>query len=107
MSYRCVDWSRQKAKERVAKGKNARDPYIWSFSRGCQGEYMNDNAFNIHDKTPCVFRGLGKSPLIWHCIDNGIDYLYIDTGYMGNALTKKYHRIAYNNLQTFKSFKSY
>ena len=26
--------------------------------------------------------------------------LYIDTGYFGNQITKKYHRIAYNNLQT-------
>jgi len=34
------------------------------------------------------------------CIENNIDYYYIDTGYFGNLLTKKWHRIAKNNLQT-------
>ena len=48
---------------------------------------------------------LGKTDLIWSCINNDIDYLYIDTGYMGNAITKKYHRIAYNNLQTLNHLK--
>ena len=38
--------------------------------------------------------------MIWDCIKNNIDYLYIDTGYFGNQITKKWHRIAYNNLQT-------
>ena len=39
-------------------------------------EYVtNDDDFNTDDKTPCVFRGLGKSPMIWDCIDNNIDYL--------------------------------
>ena len=100
MSYRCVDWSKEKADERVSKGKNAIDPYINSFSKGCQGKYINDDDFNTDDKTPCVFRGLGKSPMIWDCIENNIDYLYIDTGYFGNQNTKQWHRIAYNNLQT-------
>ena len=60
MSYRCVDWSKDKADERVRNGKNAIDPYIHGFSKGCQGKYINDDDFNIDDKTPCVFRGLGK-----------------------------------------------
>ena len=51
MSYRCVDWSLQKADERVRKGKNAVDPYIHSFSQGCQGKYMNDDDFVIDDKS--------------------------------------------------------
>ena len=72
MSYRCVDWSKEKADERVSKGKNAIDPYINSFSKGCQGKYINDDDFNTDDKTPCVFRGLGKSPMIWDCIENNI-----------------------------------
>jgi len=102
MSYRCIDWSEEKAKEREKNGKNAKDPYIECFSIGSNGEYLNENNFNVNDnnKTPCVFRGLGKTDLIWNSINNDIDFLYIDTGYMGNATTKIYHRIAYNNLQT-------
>tara|TARA_Y100001973_G_scaffold106769_1_gene187385 strand:+ start:1686 stop:2606 length:921 start_codon:yes stop_codon:yes gene_type:complete len=100
MSYRCVDWSLLKADERVKNGKNAVDPYIHSFSQGCNGKYINDDYFDVTDKTTCVFRGLGKSPMIWDCIKNNIDFLYIDTGYFGNQITKVWHRIAYNNLQT-------
>ena len=100
MSYRCVDWSLEKANERVKNGKNERDPYIESFSTGSGGKYLNEDIFTTKDKTPCVFRGLGKTHLIYACIENNIDYLYIDTGYMGNNLTKQYHRIAFNNLQT-------
>lgn len=105
MSYRCVDWSKEKAVEREKNGKNAKDPYLVSLSKGCRGDYMNEDDFDIKDKTPCVFRGLGKSPMIWECINNNVDYMYIDTGYMGNAITKKYHRIAYNNLQTLNHLK--
>ena len=47
-----------------------------------------------------MFRGLGKSPSIKECIKQDIDYMYIDTGYFGNDRTKKWHRVAYNNLQT-------
>ena len=111
MTYRCVDWSIEKAIEREKKGKNAKDPYIESFAKGCSSDfpknYLNEDHFDVtsSDKTPCVFRGLGKTDLIWGCINNDIDYLYIDTGYMGNAITKKYHRIAYNNLQTLNHLK--
>jgi len=105
MSYRCVDWSVEKATEREKKGKNRIDPYIDSFCQGCDGIYLNDDKFNVVEKMPCVFRGLGKTEMIWDCINNDINFLYIDTGYMGNANTKLYHRIALNNLQTLNHLK--
>ena len=51
------------------------------------------------DKIPCLFRGLGKTFDIHKCIENKIDYYYIDTGYFGNAKHKVYHRMHKNNMQ--------
>ena len=100
--WRCVDWSTNKANERFLKGKNRYDPYIYDFALATNGVYMPDEQLVLDgtDKRPCVFRGLGKSPHIHECIKQNIDYMYIDTGYFGNDRTKKWHRVAYNNLQT-------
>jgi hypothetical protein len=100
--YRCVDWGSNKAEERFNKGKNRHDPYIVSMSIGTNGIYMNDEKLDLeNDDRPCVFRGLGKSPHIHKCIEKGIPFMYIDTGYFGNGVKKKqWHRIAFNNLQT-------
>tara|TARA_Y100000004_G_scaffold88589_1_gene99325 strand:- start:1393 stop:2337 length:945 start_codon:yes stop_codon:yes gene_type:complete len=101
LPFRCVDWSKEKAKEREEKGKNAKDPYIVALSKGIPGAtYVNEEDLDFKKKNPCVFRGLGKSPLIWDCINNNIDFMYVDTGYFGNLNTKIFHRVAYNNLQT-------
>jgi hypothetical protein len=99
---RVVDWSTEKADEREKKGKNRSDPYILAMSQGSgQCEYVRGERLDLeNDKSPCVFRGLGKSPYIHKCIEKDIDFYYIDTGYFGNFNTKKWHRIAKNNLQT-------
>jgi len=99
---RAVDWSTEKADEREARGKNRTDPYIAACVQGnTDCEYIRSERLDLdNDKSSCIFRGLGKSPLIHQCIENNIDYYYIDTGYFGNLLTKKWHRIAKNNLQT-------
>ena len=99
---RCVDWDTEKANEREAKGKNRSDPYILAMSQGLgECEYVRSEDLDLeNDKSPCVFRGLGKSPLIHKCIEKGIDFYYIDTGYFGNFTRKSWHRIAKNNLQT-------
>ena len=100
-SWRCVDWSTAKANDRFLKGKNRYDPYIYDFVIATNGVYMPDEQLDLKkDDRPCVFRGLGKSPHIKECIKNNIDYMYIDTGYFGNEITKIWHRVAYNNLQT-------
>ena len=100
--WRCVDWSTEKAQDRFLKGKNRYDPYIYDFTIATNGVYTPDEQLVLDgtDKRPCVFRGLGKSPSIKECIKQNIDYMYIDTGYFGNENTKKWHRVAYNNLQT-------
>ena len=100
--WRCVDWSTEKAQDRFLKGKNRYDPYIYDFVIATNGVYTPGEQLVLDgtDKRPCVFRGLGKSPNIKECIKQNIDYMYIDTGYFGNEVTKKWHRVAYNNLQT-------
>lgn len=100
-TWRCVDWGSDKGEERFKKGKNRSDPYIVSMSIGTNGVYMNDEKLDLeNDNNPCIFRGLGKSPHIHTCIEKEIPFMYIDTGYFGNTVRKKWHRIAYNNLQT-------
>ena len=99
---RAVDWATDKADERERKGKNRTDPYIAACAQGIVDcEYTRTERLDFDkDKSPCIFRGLGKSPLIHKCIEKNIDFYYIDTGYFGNFHTKKWHRISKNNLQT-------
>ena len=98
---RAVDWSTEKADEREARGKNRTDPYIAACAQGIPDcEYTRSERLDFNTGEPCIFRGLGKSPLIHKCVEKNIDYYYIDTGYFGNITTKKWHRIAKNNLQT-------
>jgi hypothetical protein len=99
---RCVDWDTEKANEREAKGKNRSDPYILAMSQGSgECEYVRSEFLDLeNNNSACLFRGLGKSPMIHKCVEKGIDFYYIDTGYFGNFTTKKWHRIAKNNLQT-------
>ena len=89
--WRCVDWSTEKAQDRFLKGKNRYDPYIYDFVLATNGIYTPGEQLVLDgtDKRPCVFRGLGKSPSIKECIKQNIDYMYIDTGYFGNEVTKK------------------
>jgi len=105
---RAVDWSTEKADEREKKGKNRTDPYIAACAQGIPDcEYVRSERLDLdNDRSPCIFRGLGKSPLIHECIEKGIDFYYIDTGYFGNFSTKKWHRISKNNLQTLNTIET-
>ena len=67
--------------------------------------YLLTNNISIHkdtldfnDKTPIVFRGMARSPLIKQCVDNNIDFYYIDTGYINDKI-KIWHRFTKNNFQ--------
>lgn len=103
---RAVDWSTKKADEREKQGRNRSDPYIVAWGQGLNGyEYTREENLDLdNNKSPCIFRGLGKSPLIHKCVEKKIDYYYIDTGYFGNVNTKKWHRVAKNNLQTLNHY---
>lgn len=59
---------------------------------------ISKDNFDLQDKTPIVFRGMAKSNLIKLCVDNNIDFYYIDTGYINQRL-KIWHRFTKNNFQ--------
>ena len=62
--------------------------------------YYKSDTVDISNKSPCVFRGITRMPTIKQCVDNNIDFYYIDTGYMGCYPQKNWHRFTKNNLQT-------
>ena len=62
-------------------------------------EYIKSDTIDLSNKSPRVFRGITRMPTIKQCIDNNIDFYYIDTGYMGCYPVKKWQRFSKNNLQ--------
>ena len=65
---------------------------------------VNKDNFDLTDKTPVIFRGMAKSDLIKQCVDNNIDFYYIDTGYF-NTQKKIWHRFTKNNFQVLNHLK--
>ena len=62
--------------------------------------YYKSDTVDVSNKSPCVFRGITRIATIKQCVDNNIDFYYIDTGYMGCYPQKNWHRFTKNNLQT-------
>ena len=62
-------------------------------------EYVKSDTIDISNKSIRVFRGITRMPIIKQCLDNNIDFYYIDTGYMGCYPVKKWQRFTKNNLQ--------
>ena len=61
--------------------------------------YYKSDTVDVSNNSPCVFRGITRMPTIKQCVDNNIDFYYIDTGYMGCYPVKKWQRFTINNLQ--------
>ena len=62
--------------------------------------YYKSDTIDVSNKSPCVFRGITRIETIKQCLDNNIDFYYIDTGYMGCYPQKNWHRFTKNNFQT-------
>ena len=62
--------------------------------------YYKSDTIDVSNKSPCVFRGITRIETIKQCLDNNIDFYYIDTGYMGCYPNKNWHRFTKNNFQT-------
>ena len=62
--------------------------------------YYKSDTIDVSNKSPCVFRGITRIETIKQCLDNNIDFYYIDTGYMGCYPDKDWHRFTKNNFQT-------
>jgi hypothetical protein len=78
--------------------KNNDEKIVNHLLNNSQNISTNRSTFDINDKTPIVFRGMSKSPLIKDCIKNNIDFYYIDTGYFPQKY-KLWHRFTKNNFQ--------
>ena len=62
--------------------------------------YYKSDTIDVSNKSPRVFRGITRIETIKQCLDNDIDFYYIDTGYMGCYPDKDWHRFTKNNFQT-------
>ena len=67
-----------------------------------KNEYLKSDTIDVSNKSPRVFRGITRMPTIKQCVDNNIDFYYVDTGYMGCYPVKKWQRFTKNNLQTLE-----
>jgi len=65
-----------------------------------KNEYYKSDTVDVSVKAPRVFRGITRIETIKQCLDNNIDFYYIDTGYMGCYPQKNWHRFTKNNFQT-------
>src|SRR6056300_620174 len=63
-------------------------------------QYFKSDTIDVSIKAPRVFRGITRIETIKQCLDNNIDFYYIDTGYMGCYPQKNWHRFVKNNFQT-------
>ena len=63
-------------------------------------QYFKSDTIDVSVKAPRVFRGITRIETIKQCLDNNIDFYYIDTGYMGCYPQKNWHRFIKNNFQT-------
>ena len=64
-----------------------------------KNNYFKSDTIDVSNKSPRVFRGITRIETIKQCLDNNIDFYYIDTGYMGCYPVKKWQRFTKNNLQ--------
>jgi hypothetical protein len=70
------------------------------YKSNSNNKYIKSDTIDILDKSPRVFRGITRIETIKQCLDNNINFYYIDTGYMGCYPEKNWHRFVKNNFQS-------
>ena len=76
------------------------DAILDNFLSGSHGVFAGSkNLLDLDVSIPIVVRGIAKKKVMHKAVEDGRDFYYIDTGYFGNAKTKRYHRISKNSLQ--------
>ena len=76
------------------------DAILNNFLSGSKGVFAGSkNLDSLDVDVPIAVRGIAKRKVMHKAIEDGRPFYYIDTGYFGNAKTKKYHRISKNSLQ--------
>jgi len=82
-------------------GTDSTDVILGAWIEGTGGISINAKSRDDYPKhIPLAFRSLTKRKLIYALWDEGRDFYYIDTGYIGNLGKRKdFHRVVKNNVQ--------
>lgn len=95
----------------VFLSKGGQDQYINMLAKSAGMSPTDSDLFDYHydvarDRNQLVLRGILKHKLMKRCIENDINFYYMDSGYVGNNVgsrnnqgIKFYHRIVLNDLQ--------
>lgn len=77
-----------------------KDKWVGPFVRAVGGRMVHD-VEEVYSNTtlPMAFSGISKSAARSQAEKHGLDYWYIDTGYLGNRLYKTWFRITKNGFQ--------
>ena len=86
-------------------GKDKEDKVLSQLLFNNNNVKIKKDTLNVEDKTPIVFRGMGKSTYIKECVENNIDFYYVDTGYFPQD-SKLWHRFTKNNFQVLNHLSS-
>ena len=77
------------------------DSILELWRHGTNGTFTHIEQLHLLDKSiPVALRGMTKRKIMARCKEEGRDYYYIDTGYLGNLGKRKdFHRVVKNNVQ--------
>lgn len=91
--------------------KGGKDEYINMLAHSANMQPLDSDYFDYHydvamDHNQLVLRGILKHKIMKKCLDDGNNFYYMDSGYVGNNVgnknkqgIKQYHRIVLNDLQ--------
>jgi hypothetical protein len=91
--------------------KGGEDEYINMLAAGAGMKHMDSDFFDYHydiaqDRNQLVLRGILKHKIMKQCLEDGNNFYFMDSGYVGNNVgvrnsqgIKHYHRIVLNDLQ--------
>ena len=71
---------------------------ISAFAEGCGATWTDLEGINNNTQWPMIFSGVTTMAPIDQARRHGLDYWYIDTGYLGNHKRKSYLRVCKNSI---------
>ena len=71
---------------------------ISAFAEGCGATWTDLQGINHNTQWPMIFSGITTMAPIDQARRHGLDYWYIDTGYLGNHKRKSYLRVCKNSI---------
>lgn len=85
-------------------GLDSNDEMVRLWLQGTKGKCISKEELDDYPiEMPLAFRSMSKRKIIKKCWKDGRDFFYIDNGYIGNAIKKKwYYRVVKNDVQHVK-----